>query len=192
MATILRKIDEREYTSEKDIGVLYSENGLRSPRGGTVDLTWFQVSKDNNIVIAPGMVWIADGAGSYRVLPASKATAATTTSSPTLVVKHANIFKIGEVLAKDNGDALGTIQAINTETNTITLAANSTTAVAIGDVLKLTGTDYSGIQGISHSSLNLSERSNDVAFYTSAAVYLDRMPIWNATIAAALPEITTV
>lgn len=192
MATTLRRIDEREYTSEKDIGVLYSENGLRSPRGGTVDLQWFQLSADNNIILPPGMVWVTDGAGSYRVLPATKATAATAASSPTLVVKQANIFKVGEVLTKDNGDALGTIQAIDVATNTITLAANSTTAVAIGDVLKLTGTNYSGVQGISISTLNLSERSNDVAFYTSASVYGDRMPIWNATIAAALPEITAV
>jgi hypothetical protein len=192
MSTILRKIDEREYTSEKDIGILYSEGGLRSPRGGTADLQWFQVSADNNIVIPPGMVWVSDGAGGFRVLPAVKATAATTTSQRVLTVKHPNIFKVGEVLTKDNGDALGTIQSIDLDASTITLAANSTTAVAIGDVVKKTGTNYSGVQGINISTLNLSERSNDVAFYTSASVYGDRLPMWNSTIAAALPEITLV
>lgn len=192
MSTTLRRINEREYTSENEIGVLYSENGLRSPRGGTVDLQWFQKSIDNNIIIPPGLVWVANGAGSFRALPATKAIATTATTSRIVVVKQANIFKVGEVLTNDAAAAIGAIQSINVATSTITLVANSATAIAIGDIIKVAGTTYTGIQGINISTLNLSERSNDVAFYTSASIYKNRMPIWNATIAAALPEITTV
>jgi hypothetical protein len=190
MATNLRKVDEREYTTETDVGVLYSEAGLRSPRSITADMQFFQTDKGNNTIIPPGCVWKEVG-GLGRVLPMSKAIAATTTSSKILSVKLANIFKVGEVLTV-GATVIGTIASIDPWANTITLAANAAAAVAIDDILQVQGTTYDDILGINISTLNLTERGNDVACYTSASVYAARMPIWNATIAGKLPEITTV
>lgn len=75
----------------------------------------------------------------YRLLPRALATAATTTSSPTVVVADATPFVVGDVLTTfDSTDAaptytsIGTISAINYATKTITLGANAAAAVANG------------------------------------------------------------
>jgi tartrate dehydratase beta subunit/fumarate hydratase class I family protein len=190
MATNLRKVGD-SFTSENTVNILFSENGLRSPRMITADLSYFTKSKDGNIIIPPGYIWQRLGNGFGRVLPMIKAAAVTPTTSNQLTVVNADIFKVGEILVK-GATVIGTIQSIDPATNKITLAANAAAAVAINDVLNVQGMVYTDILGMNISVLNLSERSNDVACYTSASVYADRLPQWNASIKAEFPEITLV
>jgi hypothetical protein len=191
MATTVRRIGDT-FTSEKTIGVLYSENGLRSPRMITADTTKFTASPGGSVIIPPGHFWEELVGGLGRVLPMTKAVAQTLTSSPTLVVANASIFVVGEVLTLANADAVGTISAIDTETNTITLTGNTTTQVDIDDVVMVASTVYTGVKGMNISAIDLLKVTDDIALYTSASVYESRMPIWDATLAAAFPEITTV
>jgi hypothetical protein len=54
------------------------------------------------------------------------------TNSPTGTVDDASVFAVGDVIKNSAGTTVGTIDAINTSTNTITLAANAAAAVATG------------------------------------------------------------
>src|ERR1044072_3592156 len=50
-------------------------------------------------------------------------------------VDDASVFKAGDVLKNANGDTVGTVQSVNTTTNTITLTADAAGAVAAGDAV---------------------------------------------------------
>lgn len=52
------------------------------------------------------------------------------TNSPTGTVDDASVFAVGDALKNAAGSAVGTILSINLETNTITLSANASNAVA--------------------------------------------------------------
>lgn len=54
------------------------------------------------------------------------------TNSPTGTVDDVTVFKVGDVIKNAAGTTIGTIDAINTSTNTITLGANAAVAVATG------------------------------------------------------------
>jgi lipopolysaccharide export system protein LptC len=190
MATNLRQ-NLSGFTSEDTINVLFSEEGLRSPRMITADMQYFTKSDEGQIVIPPGYVWQKLSSGLGRILPQFKAAGATTTSSAVIKTRNVNFIKVGEVLVK-GAAVVGTVQSVNPTDGEITLAANAAVAVAAGDVLNVQGMTTADLMGINISVLNLTSRSNDVACYTSCSVYAARMPQWNSTIAAAFPEITTV
>jgi hypothetical protein len=68
--------------------------------------------------------------------------------SDTGKVDDASVFKAADILTKEDGTVVGTILAINLETNEITLAANAAVAVASG--LAVLGSDGSQVaKGIS-------------------------------------------
>lgn len=177
-----------------DLNVLATEQGLRSPRMVTLDLSYIQPDANGQKILKPGTLIAELPTGFGRIYPATLATAATATSSPTLTVANAFLFKIGDVIRKTSstGTIVGTVQSIQTN-GTITLAANAAVAVAIGDAL--VGTEAGAVtdlKGMVLSVINLLETSNDVACYTSCSVYGARLPYWNSTVAAQFPEITLV
>lgn len=184
------------FDDAKSYNVLCTMGDLSSPVMRTVDTSTVLALTGTNKIIYPGTVLLAgNGAASgyARAFPGSYATATTSTSSPTIVVKNATVFRVGDVLVKGapgSTAALGTIASINPDTNTITLSANSTTAVAIGDSVWVNvatlSTDVIGLVVRLH---DFGIASNDVAAYKSASVYSARLQFWNSAIQAVLPEI---
>lgn len=176
---------------ENDICCLATETGLRSPRGITIDPATIKKNSQGNCFVESGSIVLRLSSGLGRIYPASRATAATATSSPTVVVKNIQGFAVGDVVAINGTTAVGSIASINADTSTLTLAANAANAVAIGDritVASPTGTPIGIVISPNH---NLA-KNNDVPCYTSASVYSARMPWWSSTIQAIFPEITLV
>lgn len=88
--------------------------------------------------------------------------------------------------------------AINTTTNVITLAAGSAVAQPIGAPIGV-ATKPSQILGMAvykvFAATNnplLNPQNEDVAVYTEASIYTSLCPYWDAAIASALPQITSV
>lgn len=78
------------------------------------------------------------------------------TNSPTGTVDDVSVFKVGDVIKNAAGATVGTISAIDTATNTITLAANAAVAVATG--ANVFGSDGSQIaKGISDATTDGTE-----------------------------------
>ena len=184
------------FDDAKNYNVLYTMGDLASPVMRTVDTTKILPATGGNRIIYPGTVLLnGNGAASgySRAFPGSYATATTATSSPTIVVKNATVFNVGDVIVKGapgSTAALGTILTINVDTNTITLAANSTTAVVIGDSIWVNvSTLAADVIGLVVRLHDFGISSNDVAAYKSASVYRDRLQFWNTAIQAVLPEI---
>ena len=178
------------YTN-KPICVLATETGLRSPRGITIDPATIKKNSQGNCYVESGAIVLRLSSGLGKIYPASKATAATTTSSALLTVTNIQGFEVGNVVSINGTTAVGEIASINADTNVITLTANATNAVAIGDKITVaspTGTPIGIVVSVNH---NLAE-NNDVPCYTSASVYSARMPWWSSTIQALFPEITLV
>jgi hypothetical protein len=185
---------------EGDVTVLATELGLRSPRMLTLDLSYIAPDADGNKILQAGALLVQLSTGYGRVYPAAKASAATATSSNVLTVPDPSIFKAGDVIKKTStsGTTIGTVESVNTD-GTITLAANAAAAVANGDVLVATdGGLVSSIYGMNLTkqllagSNDIAATSNDIACYTSASVYGDRLPFWSSEVQAQLPEITLV
>lgn len=172
--------------------VLASEIGLRSPRMLSLDLANFTPLNGDHVVLKPGTVLCQLASGLGRAYPASKAAATTATSSPTVTVNNPTVFKVGDVLVNQAGAALGTIQAINATTGVITLAANSATAIALTDFVVANDASAGTFYGIAISEIDLTNQSNDVACYTSASVYRERLPFWSTALSTAFPEITLI
>jgi len=172
--------------------VLASEIGLRSPRMITLDLANFTPLNGDHVILKPGTVICQLSSGLGRAYPASIATAATTTSQTAVTVADPTVFKVGDVLLNQAGASLGTIASINTSTGVITLAANSATAIAIGNGVVGNAASSGTFMGIVISEIDLTNQSNDVAVYTSASVYEARLPYWSAALSTAFPEITLV
>lgn len=178
-----------------DLNVLATEQGLRSPRMLTLDLNYVAPNENGVKIIKPGTLIAKLASGYGRPYPAALAIAATATTSPTLTVKDASLFKVGDVIKKTSstGTTIGTVQAIDTTAGTITLTANAAAAIAIGDALvSVESGAVTDLYGMVLSVINLTEFSNDVACYTSCSVYGQRLPYWNAAIQAQFPEITLV
>lgn len=166
--------------------VLASEIGLRAARMLTMDMTQFAPLAGQNIVLQPGTVICQLASGMGRAYPASKAVATTATTSKIIKVDNPTVFKVGDVLTQ------GTIASIDAATGNITLAADASAAIAVGDAIvgdaASAGTPY----GIIISEIDITTFSNDVACYTSASVFRERLPYWSAALQTALPEITMV
>lgn len=171
--------------------ILVSENGLRSPRMLTVDLDYFETGGDD-IIIPPGTILTKLPSGLGRALPNAVATATTATTAKVITVDNPYLFHVGDVITKANGDALGTVASIAPTAKTITLAANTTTAIAVNDVIIADAASAGTPYGMTISNINLSQVSNDVACYTSASVYRARVPYWSTALQTAFPEITMV
>lgn len=172
--------------------VLASEIGLRVPRMLTIDLAQMTPLNGMDLILNPGTVIYQMANGLGRPNPASKATGTTATTSKIVKVNNPSLFKVGDVLQNQAGAALGTIATVDAITGDITLAANSTTAIALTDSVvadpAAQGTPY----GIIISEIDVTALSNDVACYTSASVFRERMPYWSAALQTAFPEITMV
>lgn len=174
--------------------VLATSEGLRAPRGITLDSTYCFADANGNKVGRSGSLIATLPSGLGRIFPASKATAATTTSQNTVIVANATVFAVGEALTINGSTAVGTIASINYATNVITLGANAANAVAVGDLL-ITDASVTGAQtaanllGIIISHIDLVQSDYRIGIYTSASIFTARMPAWNATIAAIFPEI---
>lgn len=189
----------RRVFDDQFIPVLFSMEGLRSPRMITIDASTIQADSDAQKIIKPGSVLIRGNgaaAGQGRVFPGSRAIAATTTAQNTLTVRDASVFRPGDVIVRGAPGATQAVNTIapggiNTTTNVLTLLANVANAVAIGDDLWV-AIAAADILGIVVAPWDILRDSNDVSAFTSASVYGARMPFWNSLIQGALPEITTV
>ena len=181
----------REFDSANS--VLATEQGMRSPRMATFDNSFISPDPSNpmNLILPAGSIICRLGSGLGRVYPAAVATAATPTTSNTISVADPSIFKPGDALKKGL-TPIGTIASIDLVAKTITLAANATAAVAAGDTLIANSQAPTTILGITVTAIDLKQTSNDVACFTSASVWGARLPYWDATVQAALPEITLV
>jgi hypothetical protein len=183
-----------------DVTVLATELGLRSPRMLTLDLNYIAPDSDGNKILQAGALLVQLESGYGRVYPAAKASTPTATSSNVLTVPNPSIFKAGDVIKKTStsGTTIGTVQTVNTD-GTLTLEANAAAAVATGDTLVATdGGVVTSIYGMNLTkqllagSNDIAATSNDIACYTSASVYGDRLPFWSSAVQAQLPEITLV
>lgn len=78
---------------------------------------------------------------------------------------------------------------VDVETNTLTLTGALDRRLPAGAVI---GVATSGAvpYGMVVSPIDVTDFSNDVACYTSATVYGDRLPIWNSYLQRLFPEIT--
>jgi hypothetical protein len=167
--------------------VLASEIGLRAARMLTMDMAQFTSLAGQDIILKPGTVICQLASGLGRAYPASKAVAATATSSKLVKVDNPTVFKVGDVLT-----GVGTIAQIDATTGDITLAANASAAVAVGDAIAGDAASAGTPYGIIISEIDITVFSNDVACYTSASVFRERMPFWSAALSTAFPEITMV
>lgn len=99
----------------------------------------------------------------------------------------------GSVTSLQSNTLVGTIAAngVNNVSTpeVLTLASNSAVALPIGMPIGVGG---GVIWGMTLRAIDLLETSDDVACYTSGSVYGDRLPYWDASVQAALPEITLV
>lgn len=100
----------------------------------------------------------------------------------------------GGVSTLQSNVSVGTIAAANgvnavATQPTITLAANASVPLPLGMPIGVNG---GVIWGMTLRMIDLLETSDDIACYTAGAVYGDRLPYWDASIQAALPEITLV
>jgi hypothetical protein len=172
--------------------VLASEIGLRAARMLTIDLTQLTPLSGQDLILKPGTVIYQMASGLGRAYPASKAIATTATSSKIIKVDNPTLYKVGDVLKNQADAALGTIASIDGATGDITLAANSATAIAVGDAVAGDPTALGTPYGIIISEIDITALSNDVACYTSASVFRERMPYWSAALSTAFPEITMV
>jgi hypothetical protein len=172
--------------------VLASEIGLRAARMLTIDLTQLTPLSGQDLILKPGTVIYQMTSGLGRAYPASKAIATTATSSKIIKVDNPTLYKVGDVLKNQADAALGTIASIDGATGDITLAANSATAIAVGDAVAGDPTALGTPYGIIISEIDITALSNDVACYTSASVFRERMPYWSAALSTAFPEITMV
>jgi hypothetical protein len=188
MSTNLRKTIGKFETEFPEI--LASEIGLRSPRMLTLDVEYFDDSTD--IIIPPGSILCQLPSGLGRVFATGKATAATAANARVITLGDVSKFKIGDVLTKSTGEALGTIASIAPVAGTVTLVANTATAIAVGDVIKIDAASAGQPYGMVLSAFNATQNSNDVAVYTSCSVFAARLPYWDAALQAAFPEITLV
>ena len=176
--------------------VIATEEGLRSPRMATIDLDYLPQNSDGQKIIKPGhfISLISLAAGSLgRIFPASRAIVATASGGNSIVVKDASVFRVGDTLRLGFTGAsnLGTISAINLQTNTLTLSAVTSTALAIGGVVNaLQGGDIANLLGLVVSAIDINKDNNDIAGYTSATVYLKRLQIWTPELESKFPEIT--
>ena len=193
MPTTTNRRIGKSFNSEELIGVLATEAGLRSSRGITADTTnYFTKNSMGNVIIPPGYFWQRLGTGLGRLLPITKAKAATTTAQNRITVHCCQVFKVGDVIVR-GATTIGTVQSINADDSIITLTANAAAAVAVGDVLSLSGLVYNdkSVLGFNAYIVSFETNGNDVGLYTSATVYGSRMPQWDATLSAQFPEITT-
>lgn len=170
--------------------ILWSSHGLRSPRSISMDQTYVAADVNGNKIIAPGSIISKLGSGLGRVFPAIKATAATTTGQAVITAKYVNSIKVGDVLEKENGDPIGTVSAVNVDAGTVTLAANSTTAIAIDDFIVGDTASAGESIGIIVATIDIAKLSDDLAVYTSASVHGARMPYWPQAMKDKFPEIT--
>jgi hypothetical protein len=173
--------------------IIATDRGLRSPRAITIDPSYIQPSAAGSKIIYPGMILSKLSSGYGRIFPASRATVATTTGQNTITVRRGSIFKVGDVLRNGfSGAAIGTILSI--AGNVITLTANAASAVAIGDIINVSGVGEGGALadalGIVVSAVDVLKFPNDVAAYTSGSFYGVRMPFWDAALSAQFPEMT--
>lgn len=178
-------------------GVLATDLGMRSPRMLTIDLSYLLPGLIAPFarLIKPGYLISKTATSAYgRIFPASRAIAAGLTTAPTLVVKDASVFKIGDVLRLGFAGAnIGTVLGLNPITNTITLSANASVAVPIGGIVNaVDGGNIVDVYGMVLSPVDLNLHSNDIAAYTSCTVYGDRLPFWSTELATAFPEITFI
>lgn len=172
--------------------VLASEIGLRAARMLTIDPTQMTMLSGQDLILKPGTVIYQMANGLGRANPASKAVATTATTSKLIKVDNPTLFKVGDVLQNQAGAALGTIATIDAITGDITLAANSATAIALTDFVVADPTAQGTPYGIIISEIDVTALSNDVACYTSASVFRERLPYWSAALQTAFPEITMV
>jgi hypothetical protein len=201
MALNTRQKLEQDLNLENEYTVLKNERGLRAADAATVDATSFTPHpKTGSIRIPSGYFWERLATGRCRVLPISKvvdnAGAGVITTSPTFKVHSATIFKVGQTIQNQaNNAVVGTIQSIDVEANTITLAANAASAIAVGGFIHLAGTTIAkpttptgvGVVGCNVSNLEITE-FDDVALHVGATVYAVRMP-QPAAVAALFPLI---
>jgi hypothetical protein len=99
------------------------------------------------------------------------------------------------LLTKATQEGVGTIASINVAAKTVTLAANTSTAIAVGDKIVGASDDIANIgepYGIIISLIDITDTSDDVACYTSASVFAARLPYWDAAMQTKFPEITLV
>lgn len=187
-----------ENFAEDDISVLWTAEGLRSPRHVDIDTSLYTVQK----TFPPGMfVGTIAASDKVRLLPAAVVTAGTTTSQAVVTVAPSivGVFVVGDVLTVITastgaaGGAVGTIQSINYTTGAITLAANSSTALTANTTI--VGIATSIPVGMISPNTTVDFSMNPVPQYgafVSASVVRARMPYWAAYLKTAyFPEIVT-
>lgn len=190
--------DNNEYAQ-----VLATDRGLRSPRGLTLDLSYLQANPAGTKVVKPGYLLAVLPTGYGRIFPASRAIVASAAGATVLSVKDASVYRVGEAVTRVAATAqgtpanfgattpLGTVQALDTAANTITLSAGATNALSVRDIVL--GTDASNpsaIVGMILSLNDLGDNPNDTAAYTSATLYGQRLPFWDTAIQNLFPELT--
>lgn len=268
--------------------VLATLEGVRSPRMITLDLEAISPGEGGKRMIAPGTIIMKRPDGFGVPYKTSKLSSAITTSSTSLVVSNASLFKAGDVLTVSapyarldlagtwaNGDtatvtldgqtashvvadfstltalaaaiastfdnALGqkaqfvpdaqfihifgadtvpisagettagdgtltvagsatglttgaTVETVatggvNVETNTLTLVGAADRRLPAGAAIGVAGSGEVPY-GMVVSPIDVTDFSNDVACYTSATVYGERLPVWNSYLQRLFPEIT--
>ncbi len=191
------------FDNSKIIEILFSEADLSVPRGITIDPSFIATNPDGQKMIMPGMLISRMSTGYGRVFPGSRVVTAVAASGNGIVVRDASIYKVGEVVrvvaavgaVSDFAApaAVGTIASIDLTTNTITLTAGSTSALAAGSILLGTdGSALTDIYGITVSAVDILLWINDVAAYVSASVYGARLPFWATALTSTLSEIKMV
>jgi hypothetical protein len=173
--------------------ILYSMDNLSAARMVTLDMSYFS-GGGQPVVLIPGTVISRLPSGLGRAYPSGKSSSAVPTTARVLTFPNVTVFKAGDVLVNSpGGAAIGTVQSVDPIANTVTLVANTTTAIAIGDLIVGSGTPTLGDSlGIIISEMNITDHSNDVACYHSAIVYAARMPYWDTTLQTKFPGIVLV
>lgn len=184
-----------ENYSDTYISVLWTVDGLRSPRHVEIDNSLYGTQK----IFPPGMfVGTIANSDKARLLPRAVAAADSATSVATISVPVgiSGVFVAGDVIAiiaanGTSGGALGTIASVNYTTGVIALAANTATAVVGGTTV--VGVVASKPVGMISPNTAIDFTITAAPLYgafTSASVVRARMPHWDAHLATSFPEIT--
>lgn len=172
------------------VSVLASADGLNAARNVDLQSSLYSVQK----VFPPGLFAGTHTGGKARLLPRVRLAVAANSGQANIVCPAfmAGLFVVGDVLnvitlpAGTAGAAVGTVQSVNTATNTITLAAALASTLAIDTVIGVASSVPIGmICPNTAIDAGMLERPNSqFGVFTKASIVRSRMPYWDTQLAA--------
>jgi hypothetical protein len=171
------------------VSVLASADGLGAPRHVDLQTALYPVQR----LFPPGLFAGTHVGGKHRLLPRALAFASGS-GQPVIGVRPfmAGLFVPGDVITVINlpagtaGAAVGTVQSVNTQANTITLTAALGSAIAADTVIGVATSIPVGMlcPNTAIDAGNFERPNSEFGAFTRANIVRARMPYWDTQLAA--------